>query len=752
MKPSCFSTLFFLLGFLPISFAQKDPLDCSCFKKEIQDAESRAAYKTKELVQLKLKNYKICLLASNDSVLLKKVQEIEWLDRFKEGKSLAISVWGKVLIDSNFNVLQQLPANTESYAGNRLLISKQYDAFGITDLEGNVITPFQYRFIQALYSESDKLVGFSCLHENDGLTILDTNNRVMHVADNVGGMHTYFGSLIKVSENGGQSYFLNSSMKVVVPATERFSINALANLFCITDETHQKIYIFSKNGRLLRELNGLPREESFGPDSGFLVYRNETNSFSYEVAGDTIHALGLFSGVYPEKNLVYVSSGELQGAIDFSGKVLVPPVYQSCKFLLGDWFEVKKNEQSYFYNQKTGELHLKPKNKTTAIELTNKLNCGIEFSAYPFYIGKKIPASGYRSAWFYDVPNSGTKVYKVYGQPIYFEFENGHGSIRSDDSELIDVFTGDSIAWDHESNHYRFFNKGKCGAINEKGEVVLQSNYDEIRFSHRGELLYVVKKQGKCGVVISDSVILVPINNYEVVVFDNDFGVARMETDNLNQVYFMKPFLVHPEYGQLRPIVSGKGKFCKIEKDGMYGVYDLENQKTILKTEFYTISIASDKLITENSKGEWIYDLSGNLLNDKSLLMIAAIGNCFVGVRDEIVYILKPGLKSFMATNYDNFDFESVNEIIVSKEGKRGLLDENGKECISPKYKQLRFANTPSLYWFSNDGEFWGLINSKGVELHEPEFIEIDNFYYGMAKAHTAGGKIVTIDTLGNIK
>lgn len=68
----------------------------------------------------------------------------------------------------------------------------------------------------------------------------------------------------------------------------------------------------------------------------------------------------------------------------------------------------------------------------------------------------------------------------------------------------------------------------------------------------------------------------------------------------------------------------------------------------------------------------------------------------------------------------------------VKKNGRYGLIDINGKEIVSPKYKYIRTFSDGLCLVQSTNGR-WGYINENGVEVLPPIYYDAQNFKNGIA-------------------
>lgn len=242
------------------------------------------------------------------------------------------------------------------------------------------------------------------------------------------------------------------------------------------------------------------------------------------------------------------------------------------------------------------------------------------------------------------------------------------------------------------NNHLKFYENGKSGLINLKGEIIVPAIYDEIRkYQDRNW------KRDK----------LVIINGYKFGFLDADLKVLFPPIyQTSNEKYPNSP----PEHFDI------DGRNIKVVKDGKYGLISEEGQ-VLIDFGFDDIQFIHDNMyIGLIHKDET--ELNGINLNhwDRGYQTIT----CFIfdqnfdiiNKLEDFDYILYYGIKSF----------------IVSKNGKFGMVNHLGEVIVPLDYDSL--VPEASYYRVSKNNKI-GILNAEGKVVIPLEYDSIE--FYGEA-------------------
>lgn len=102
----------------------------------------------------------------------------------------------------------------------------------------------------------------------------------------------------------------------------------------------------------------------------------------------------------------------------------------------------------------------------------------------------------------------------------------------------------------------------------------------------------------------------------------------------------------------------------------------------------------------------------------------------------------------------DGKQFDYVHQmfegmVVVNKDGKYGVLDNNGNQVVAPKFKECRdFSN--DLTWVKM-GRKWGCIDKKGNMVIDTNYVSINDFHEGLAFVWIDDDYPVCIDKKGKV-
>ena len=210
----------------------------------------------------------------------------------------------------------------------------------------------------------------------------------------------------------------------------------------------------------------------------------------------------------------------------------------------------------------------------------------------------------------------------------------------------------------------------KWGVINNKGETVIETTYDEM-------------------IAIPD-----PEKAIFVCVYDVNEQTGEYKTKVINDKKETK-FI---EYDQVEAIENYDSKqniwfeknVLRIKKNGKYGLIDLDGNK-ILEAEYDEIT--SLKSVEENLI----------VKKDGKVGVLNGIGQVVIPVEYSDVKLLKEGYKN--------------EYIIVDENGNSGVMSTSKAVILEPKYKEIKFLNSTEVFAANIDGK-WNLIDKKGEVLN----------------------------------
>ncbi|WP_085518457.1 WG repeat-containing protein [Marivirga sericea] len=238
-----------------------------------------------------------------------------------------------------------------------------------------------------------------------------------------------------------------------------------------------------------------------------------------------------------------------------------------------------------------------------------------------------------------------------------------------------------------------FSKKGKIGMKNEKGNILLEPNYQALGWSDarlKNSKGFLGFKQNELWGLMT--------NNFEII--------------------------SHPQYNSLIPfdddlfIISQKSKYSKVL---FYGLIKA-NGKVKIKPSYRNIYPAGSHLVAATKKEKDIYygiiNSSGKIMVPFNYFHIAALGNDNFtltknnGEKDLIKLGSKP---HSLFTSMDSVSTFRDGVAIIFKNGKQGLIRQDGKILLPIEYKKIEWNNGKQIYVTPLDQ--WTILNQKGIEM-----------------------------------
>lgn len=250
--------------------------------------------------------------------------------------------------------------------------------------------------------------------------------------------------------------------------------------------------------------------------------------------------------------------------------------------------------------------------------------------------------------------------------------------------------------------YFSVYVDGKWGVINNKGETIVDTIYDE----------------------------MITIPNPEkpvfVCVYDVNEQTGEYKTKAINE----KNEQLFTGYDKLETIENFDSKqnvwyeknLLRVVKNGKYGLIDFDG-KTILECEYDSIttlkSVEENLVVKKNNK----------------VGVINSLGQVIVPIEYKNVKVLKEGYKN--------------EYIIVDENDNEGVISTSGTVLVAPAYKEIKFLNSTEIYAAKIDDK-WNLINKKGEVLNNS--YEDYTYSKGDYVIVKQAGKYGIITTSGEVK
>ncbi len=272
---------------------------------------------------------------------------------------------------------------------------------------------------------------------------------------------------------------------------------------------------------------------------------------------------------------------------------------------------------------------------------------------------------------------------------------------------------------------------GKYGVVSEKGAVILPLKYNKINSNKNG---YTVKLNEKAGLFNSEGKEIIPISYHWVYtdkIDDNIPIVAELNDNNAGYINTKNEWVIPPTYQYAFDFQQG---VARVKKGRNYMYINLKGEPVIQDFDNYVIQNyviePSDNTYIVGVRKEcnyMVYDLNGNLLDTYDGFINNWSGNAIFGV--------KKGGKWGYIDGYGKvivpFEYEEVNNFSeglasVRKDGKWGYINPKNEIVIPIEFtnKEVGFFKNGGAEYYTDRGA--GLINLKGEIIAEPKYDSIE--------------------------
>lgn len=459
-------------------------------------------------------------------------------------------------------------------------------------------------------------------------------------------------------------------------------------------------------------------------DSKVLNQNNEEMFSEYELV-EPIRLKNVESDLMYEKSVLKYYQNGKYGLIDFEGKQITEPIYDSIDSL----------------PYKEGELLVSQEGKTGVINIKGNLMVDISYGSievdgyykdenkykYAGYITSITTNEGYRYGY---VNYKGQKV-----------LENEYNEI----SRINDI--------DDDENAYLISAKnGQYGVIKNK-EQILNNEYQSIRYDGTNNL-FVIEKSRKFGVVdINGNVIIEPTYNQiditgAYLYAQNEQGTTIFNSNGTEANINTNISILNTDSDKYKIRINNENgsKYGVINESGEQVIEEKYNYIEYLYDNYFIVSNENSKLgVIDNKENEKIkieYDSLTKLegtdliqttisstnvteLYDKSLNNICQMTNATIEKEENYIII-------YNDTETRYFDYQGKeltnkevfpNNPLYAKQdnGLWGFEKRDGTLVVECKYDKVTEFNEYGFASVEKDGK-WGAINSEGEEIVAPTY------------------------------
>ena len=459
-------------------------------------------------------------------------------------------------------------------------------------------------------------------------------------------------------------------------------------------------------------------------DSKVLNQNNEEMFSEYELV-EPIRLKNVESDLMYEKSVLKYYQNGKYGLIDFEGKQITEPIYDSIDSL----------------PYKEGELLVSQEGKTGVINIKGNLMVDISYGSievdgyykdenkykYAGYITSITTNEGYRYGY---VDYQGKKV-----------LENEYNEI----SRINDI--------DDDENAYLISAKnGQYGVIKNK-EQILNNEYQSIRYDGTNNL-FVIEKSRKFGVAdINGNVVIEPTYNQiditgAYLYAQNEQGTTIFNSNGTEANINTNISILNTDSDKYKIRINNENgsKYGVINESGEQVIEEKYNYIEYLYDNYFIVSNENSKLgVIDNKENEKIkieYDsltkLEGTDLiqttisstnvtefYDKSLNNICQMTNATIEKEENYIIIYndtETRYFDYQGKELTNKEVFPNNPLYAKQEnGLWGFEKRDGTLVVECKYDKVTEFNEYGFASVEKDGK-WGAINSEGEEVVAPTY------------------------------
>ena len=433
-----------------------------------------------------------------------------------------------------------------------------------------------------------------------------------------------------------------------------------------------------------------------------------------------------------EKSILKTKQGDKYGIIDFSGKEIVEPIYESIESLpyKEGMLLIKQNGKYGLMNMKgtiivpteydlieaDGYYNASSKNEKEGYIVANKTEQGYRYG-YINSQGKKMLEVEYNEIERINSILEDKEIYVI-------AMKNGKIGVYQNQTLLI-PHDYEKLIYNKVNNLFTVNRNGKQGVIDLQGKIILNTEYDDIQFS--GKIIKATKDGN--------------------TVFYNDKGEEQEKSDFVDIIY-----------------TTNENYFITINQEGKYGVIDKQKQ-TIIQNTFeyieyafknYFICTQNGKLGVVNAEQKYELDFIYNVIQrvqDKNILQtintenntmeiynqdmqkVYSMQNATMYIEDNYIKLVSDVDRQYFDNNGNIISNQTIfpeKQLLAVKQGEKwGFVNQVGEMKVEPKYDMVTEFNQYGYAGIKQDGK-WGVINQEGniivepiyeINALEPEFI-----------------------------
>ena len=428
--------------------------------------------------------------------------------------------------------------------------------------------------------------------------------------------------------------------------------------------------------------------------------------------------------MYEKSVLKYEQDGKF-GLIDFEGKEITKPIYESI-----DGLPYKEGELLVKQDGKYGVINIKS-NKLVDIKYDRISVDGYYTSEnnYKFagYIISNTTDEGYRYGYInYDGKLLLEPEYNELSRVIGIEDDenayilcakNGQYGIMKNDEELIPN-EYQSIEYDESNKLFTIEKSKKFGIANLDGNIIVPTEYSQIDIT--GIYLYAQNSQG------------VTVYNNDGTQVNIDRNIAILNTSN--EKYKIR---INNENGTKYGVINEDGEQI-IEEKYNYIEYLFDNYFIVSNEQSKLGVIDDDDNVKIELNNDALQKIEGTnviqatttadsttRLYSKDMSQVCEMTNANVEIADNYIKISNDTETRYFdkdGKELKNTEVYPNNTLFAKKENdKWGFVNKNGNIVVEAKYDKVTEFNEYGFAGVRLDGK-WGVVNSAGEEVLSPTY------------------------------
>ncbi len=428
--------------------------------------------------------------------------------------------------------------------------------------------------------------------------------------------------------------------------------------------------------------------------------------------------------MYEKSVLKYEKDGKF-GIIDFEGKEITKPIYESIEGL-----PYKEGELLVKQDEKYGVINIKG-NKLVDIKY-DKISVDGYYTSknnYKFagYIISNTTDEGYRYGYInYDGKLLLDPEYNELSRVIGIEDDenayilcakNGQYGVMKNDEELIPN-EYQSIEYDESNKLFTIEKSKKFGIANLDGNVIVPTEYSQIDIT--GIYLYAQNSQG-ITVYNSDGTQVNIDRNIAILNTSNEKYKIRIDNSNGTKYGVINDEgeqVIEEKYNYIEYLFDNY--FIASNEQSKLGVIDDDDNVKIELNNDALQKIEGTNVIQATTTAD-----STTRLYSKDMTQVCEMTNANVEVKENYIKI-----SNELDTKYFDKDGKELNNtevypnntLFAKKENdKWGFANKNGNIVVEAKYDKVTEFNEYGFAGVRLDGK-WGVVNSAGEEVLAPTY------------------------------